>query len=146
MTPREVTRAADVAGQGPGRPGGHQACRAVATKIQPEAAAVVRARLGAGIRVELAGTDIWSSARISPFCDVWPRIISRPRNAERSLAALTDAGLPSSLSLTAPKHEWCSRQARVAFQVGQGAGDRHGRLRSGTRRPRIGSTCMLLTR
>jgi superfamily II DNA or RNA helicase len=54
MTPREVSRAADKAGR---VPAGIQVTRLaapVSTKIRPEAATVVRARLGAGIRVELA--------------------------------------------------------------------------------------------
>jgi superfamily II DNA or RNA helicase len=54
MTPKEVSRAADQAGR---VPAGSQVTRLAAplsTKIQPEAATVVRARLGAGIRVELA--------------------------------------------------------------------------------------------
>ena len=54
MTPREVTRAADMAGR---VPAGREVTRLtapVATKIRPESAAVVRARLGAGIRIELA--------------------------------------------------------------------------------------------
>ncbi len=54
MTPKEVSRAADKAGR---VPAGSQVTRLaapVSTKIRPEAAAVVRARLGAGIRVELA--------------------------------------------------------------------------------------------
>ena len=54
MTPKEVSRAADKAGR---VPAGSQVTRLaapVSTKIRPEAATVVRARLGAGIRVELA--------------------------------------------------------------------------------------------
>jgi superfamily II DNA or RNA helicase len=54
MTPKEVTRAADKAGR---VPAGSEVTRLTApasTKIRPEAATVVRARLGAGIRVELA--------------------------------------------------------------------------------------------
>jgi superfamily II DNA or RNA helicase len=54
MTPREVSRAADKAGR---VPAGREVIRLAApasTKIQPEAAAVVRTRFGAGIRVELA--------------------------------------------------------------------------------------------
>ncbi len=54
MTPKEVSRAADKAGR---VPAGSEVTRLAApasTKIRPEAAAVVRARLGAGIRVELA--------------------------------------------------------------------------------------------
>ena len=54
MTPKEVSRAADKAGR---VPAGSQVTRLaapVATKIRPEASTVVRARLGAGIRVELA--------------------------------------------------------------------------------------------
>jgi superfamily II DNA or RNA helicase len=54
MTPKEVSRAADKAGR---VPAGSQVTRLaapVSTRIRPEAAAVVRARLGAGIRVELA--------------------------------------------------------------------------------------------
>ncbi len=49
MTPREVTRAAEMAGREVAR-----LTAPVATKIRPESAAVVRARLGAGVRVELA--------------------------------------------------------------------------------------------
>jgi hypothetical protein len=54
MTPKEVSRAADQAGRV--RAGSEVTGLAapVSTKIRPEAAAVVRARLGAGIRVELA--------------------------------------------------------------------------------------------
>ena len=54
MTPKEVSRAADKAGR---VPAGSEVTRLAApasTKIRPEAAAVVRTRLGAGIRVELA--------------------------------------------------------------------------------------------
>ena len=54
MTPKEVSRAADKAGR---VPAGSQVTRLaapVSTKIRPEAAIVVRTRLGAGIRVELA--------------------------------------------------------------------------------------------
>jgi superfamily II DNA or RNA helicase len=54
MMPKEVTRAADKAGR---VPAGSEVTRLTApasTKIRPEAATVVRARLGAGIRVELA--------------------------------------------------------------------------------------------
>jgi superfamily II DNA or RNA helicase len=54
MTPKEVSQAADKAGR---VPAGSEVTRLTApasTKIRPEAAAVVRARLGAGIRVELA--------------------------------------------------------------------------------------------
>jgi hypothetical protein len=54
MTPKEVSQAADKAGR---VPAGREVTRLTvpaATKIRPEAAAVVRARLGAGIRVELA--------------------------------------------------------------------------------------------
>ena len=54
MTPKEVSRAADTAGR---VPAGSQVTRLtapVSTKIRPEAAPAVRARLGAGIRVELA--------------------------------------------------------------------------------------------
>ena len=54
MTPREVSRAADRAGR---VPTGREVTRLAApasTKIRPEAAAVVRVRFGAGIRVELA--------------------------------------------------------------------------------------------
>jgi superfamily II DNA or RNA helicase len=53
MTLKEVSRAADKAGR---VPAGSQVTRLaapVSTKIRPEAAAVVRGRLGAGIRVEL---------------------------------------------------------------------------------------------
>jgi superfamily II DNA or RNA helicase len=54
MTPKEVSQAADKAGR---VPAGREVTRLavpVSTKIRPEAATVVRARLGAGIRVELA--------------------------------------------------------------------------------------------
>ncbi|MBV9451898.1 MAG: hypothetical protein JO345_39035 [Streptosporangiaceae bacterium] len=54
MTPKEVTRAADKTGR---VPAGSQVTRLaapVSTKIRPEAATAVRARLGAGIRVDLA--------------------------------------------------------------------------------------------
>jgi hypothetical protein len=54
MTPKDVSRAADKAGR---LPAGSEVTRLtapVSTKIRPEAATVVRARLGAGIRVELA--------------------------------------------------------------------------------------------
>ena len=54
MTPKEVSRAADKAGR---VPAGREVTRLsppVSTKIRPEAASVVRTRLGAGIRVELA--------------------------------------------------------------------------------------------
>jgi hypothetical protein len=54
MTPREVSRAADRAGRVPAGSEVTRLTAPVATDIQPEAAAVVRARLGAGIRVELA--------------------------------------------------------------------------------------------
>jgi superfamily II DNA or RNA helicase len=53
MTPKEVRRAADQAGR---VPAGSQVTRLaapVSTKIRPEAATAVRARLGAGIRIEL---------------------------------------------------------------------------------------------
>jgi superfamily II DNA or RNA helicase len=54
MTPREVSRVADKGGRvSAGREVTRLAAPA-ATKIRPETAAVVRARLGAGIRVELA--------------------------------------------------------------------------------------------
>ncbi|MGH3257281.1 MAG: TOTE conflict system archaeo-eukaryotic primase domain-containing protein [Streptosporangiaceae bacterium] len=54
MTPREVSRAADKAGR---VPAGSQVTRLaapVSTTIRPEAATAIRARLGAGVRVELA--------------------------------------------------------------------------------------------
>jgi len=54
MTPKEVSQAADKAGR---VPAGREVTRLTppaATKIRPEVAAVVRARLGVGIRVELA--------------------------------------------------------------------------------------------
>jgi len=54
MTPREVTRAADKAGRVPAGREVTRLAAPAATKIRPEPAAVVRARLGAGIRVELA--------------------------------------------------------------------------------------------
>ena len=54
MTPKEVSRAADKAGRVPAGSEVTRLAAPVSTKIRPEAAAVVRARLGAGIRVELA--------------------------------------------------------------------------------------------
>ena len=54
MTPREVSRAADKAGRVPAGREVTRLATPVSTKIRPEAAAVVRTRLGAGIRVELA--------------------------------------------------------------------------------------------
>jgi superfamily II DNA or RNA helicase len=54
MTPKEVSRAADKAGRVPAGREVTRLAAPVSTKIRPEAAAVVRARLGAGIRVELA--------------------------------------------------------------------------------------------
>src|SRR5260370_38401869 len=54
MTPKEVSGAADKAGR---VAAGREVTRfaaPVSTKIRPEAATVVRAQLGAGIRVELA--------------------------------------------------------------------------------------------
>jgi superfamily II DNA or RNA helicase len=54
VTPKEVSRAADKAGR---VPAGREVTRLAApasTRIRPEAATAVRARLGAGIRVELA--------------------------------------------------------------------------------------------
>jgi superfamily II DNA or RNA helicase len=54
MTPREVSQAADKAGRVPAGSEVTRLAAPVSTKIRPEAAAVVRARLGAGIRVELA--------------------------------------------------------------------------------------------
>jgi hypothetical protein len=54
MTPREVSRAADKAGRVPAGSEVTRLAAPVSTKIRPEAAAAVRARLGAGIRVELA--------------------------------------------------------------------------------------------
>jgi len=54
MTPKEVRRAADKAGRVPAGSEVTRLAAPVSTKIRPEAATVVRARLGAGIRVELA--------------------------------------------------------------------------------------------
>ena len=54
MTPREVTRAADKAGRVPAGREVTRLATPVSTKIRPEAAPAVRARLGARIRVELA--------------------------------------------------------------------------------------------
>jgi superfamily II DNA or RNA helicase len=54
MTPKEVSRAADKAGRVPAGSEVTRLAEPVSTKIRPEAASVVRARLGAGIRVELA--------------------------------------------------------------------------------------------
>jgi len=54
MTPKEVRRAADKAGRVPAGSDVTRLAAPVSTKIRPEAAAMVRARLGAGIRVELA--------------------------------------------------------------------------------------------
>ena len=54
MTPKEVSRAADKAGRVRAGCEVTRLAAPVSTKIRPEAAAVVRARLGAGIRVELA--------------------------------------------------------------------------------------------
>jgi superfamily II DNA or RNA helicase len=54
MTPKELSRAADKAGRVPAGREVTRLAAPVSTKIRPEAAAVVRARLGAGIRVELA--------------------------------------------------------------------------------------------
>ena len=54
MTPREVSRAADRTGRVPAGSEVTRLAAPVSTKIRPEAAAAVRARLGAGIRVELA--------------------------------------------------------------------------------------------
>jgi superfamily II DNA or RNA helicase len=54
MTPKEASRAADKAGRVPAGREVTRLAAPVATKIRPEAAGVVRARLGAGIRVELA--------------------------------------------------------------------------------------------
>jgi len=54
MTPKEVSRAADKAGRVPAGREVTRLAAPVSTKIRPEAANVVRARLGAGIRVELA--------------------------------------------------------------------------------------------
>ena len=54
MTPREVTRAADKAGRVPAGRDVTRLATPVSTKIRPEAAPAVRARLGARIRVELA--------------------------------------------------------------------------------------------
>ena len=54
MTPKEVSRAADKAGRVRAGCEVIRLAAPVSTKIRPEAAAVVRARLGAGIRVELA--------------------------------------------------------------------------------------------
>jgi superfamily II DNA or RNA helicase len=54
MTPKEVSRAADRAGRVPAGSEVTRLTAPVATKIRPEPAATVRARLGAGIRIELA--------------------------------------------------------------------------------------------
>src|SRR6516165_5339957 len=54
MTPKEVSRAADKAGRVPAGSEVTRLAAPVSTKIRPEAATVVRARLGAGVRVELA--------------------------------------------------------------------------------------------
>ena len=54
MTPKEVSRAADKAGRVPAGSQVTGLAAPVSTKIRPEAATVVRARLGAGIRVEMA--------------------------------------------------------------------------------------------
>jgi len=54
MTPKEVSRAADKAGRVPAGREVTRLAAPVSTKIRPEAATAVRARLGAGIRVELA--------------------------------------------------------------------------------------------
>jgi superfamily II DNA or RNA helicase len=54
MTPKEVSRAADQAGRVPAGSEVTRLASPTSTKIRPEAVAVVRARLGAGIRVELA--------------------------------------------------------------------------------------------
>jgi hypothetical protein len=54
MTPKEVSRAADKAGRVPAGSEVTRLAAPVSTKIRPEAATVVRARLGAGIRVEPA--------------------------------------------------------------------------------------------
>jgi hypothetical protein len=64
MTPKEVSRAADKAGR---VPAGSEVTRLpapVSTKIRPEAATVVRARLGAGIRVEPADLPPALAARL----------------------------------------------------------------------------------
>lgn len=54
MTPKEVNRTADQAGRVPAGSEVTRLAAPVSTKIRPEAATVVRARLGAGVRVELA--------------------------------------------------------------------------------------------
>ena len=54
MTPREVSRAADKVGRVPAGSEVTKLADPVSTKIRPQAATVVRARLGAGIRVELS--------------------------------------------------------------------------------------------
>jgi superfamily II DNA or RNA helicase len=54
MTPREVSRAADKVGRVPAGSEVTKLSTPVSTKIRPQAATVVRARLGAGIRVELS--------------------------------------------------------------------------------------------
>ena len=54
MTPKEVSLAADKAGRVPAGNEVTSLAAPVSTKIRPEAATAVRARLGAGIRVELA--------------------------------------------------------------------------------------------
>ena len=54
MTPREVSRAAGKAGRVPAGSEVTKLASPVSTEIRPQAATVVRARLGAGIRVELS--------------------------------------------------------------------------------------------
>ena len=54
MTPREVSRAAQKAGRVPAGSEVTKLAGPVSTQIRPQAAAAVRARLGAGIRVELS--------------------------------------------------------------------------------------------
>ncbi|HUZ51105.1 MAG TPA: DEAD/DEAH box helicase family protein [Streptosporangiaceae bacterium] len=54
MTPREVSRAADKAGRVRAGRDVTRLAAPVSTRIRPEAATTVRARLGAGVRVELA--------------------------------------------------------------------------------------------
>jgi hypothetical protein len=54
MTPREVSRAAEKAGRVPAGSEVTKLAGPVSTQIRPQAAAAVRARLGAGIRIELS--------------------------------------------------------------------------------------------
>ncbi|MBO0838101.1 MAG: hypothetical protein J2P28_21660 [Actinobacteria bacterium] len=54
MTPREVARAADKAGRVAAGREVTRLAAPISTKIRPEVATAIRARLGAGIRIELA--------------------------------------------------------------------------------------------